>query len=69
MMNSSDDHDHGHGHDHAGHDHGGGALEAREKQVVMSFIEALLEGRLSVSARRAVFGILSVDPLLRDVEM
>ncbi len=77
MMNPND-HDHDHDHAHTNHDHGhdhdhdhghNGSSEAREKQIVMSFIEALLEGRLSVTSRRAVFGILSVDPLVRDAAL
>jgi hypothetical protein len=57
------DHEHEHEHEHEHHHHEAGD---RDKHLVMSFIEALIEERLSLSARRAVFGILRVDPLLRD---
>ncbi len=61
------EHEHDHDHDHD-HDHED-PREARDKHVVMAFIEALVEERLSVNAKRAVFGILSVDPTVRDASM
>ncbi len=71
MHDHPGDHDHAHEHEHEhdhDHDHDD-SREARDKHVVMAFIEALVEERLSVNAKRAVFGILSVDPSVRDASM
>ncbi len=69
-MTNLHDHDHGAENEHEAHEHHHEHHHQHdhdeEKHLVMAFIEALIEERLSVSARRAIFGILSVDPTVND---